>query len=78
MAVLIHRRGKEGAPDLLEEAVCWTLGPLTVRLWADEDRTSLLCEFPLGEVTRLEYPETRLKKWMPPKEKKLGETPISE
>ena len=75
MAVLIHRRGKEGTPDLLEEAVCWTLGPLTLKLWADEEHTSLLCEFSLGEVIRLEYPETRLKKYFPPKEKKLGETP---
>ncbi len=73
MAVLIHRRGKEGTPDLLEEAVCWSMGPLTLRLWADEAMTSLLCEFSLGEVFMLEYPETKLKKWMPPKPKKDDE-----
>ncbi len=78
MAVLIHRRGKEGTPDVLEKAVSWTLGPLTLKLWADKDQTSLLCEFPLGEVTRLEHPEPRLNKWMPPKEKKLGEDLIEE
>ena len=74
MAVLIHRRGKEGVPDVLEEAVGWTLGPLTLKLWADEERTSLLCEFPLGEVIRLEYPETALKKYIPPKKEKDDET----
>ncbi len=67
MAVLIWRSGKEGIPDILEEAVCWSMGPLTVKLWADEDRTALLCEFRLGEVVRLEYPETRLKKYVFPK-----------
>ncbi len=67
MAVLIWRSGKEGAPDILEEAVCWSMGPLTVKLWGDEDRTSLVCEFRLGEVIRLEYPETRLKKYVFPK-----------
>ncbi len=67
MPVLIWRSGKEGTPDILEKAVCWTLGPLTLKLWADEERTSLLCEFPLGEVIRLEYPETALKKYIPPK-----------
>ncbi len=77
MAVLIHRRGKEGTPDILEEAVCWTMGPLTLKLWADKDRTSLLCEFPLGEVIRLEYPETALKRWKPPQPKKLGEDLIA-
>ncbi len=74
MAVLIWRGGKEGTPDILEEAVCWSMGPLTVKLWADEDRTSLLCEFRLGEVVRIEYPETRLKKYVFPKEEKLDET----
>ena len=78
MAVLIHRRGKDGTPDILEEAVCWTLGPLTLRIWADEDKTSLLCEFPLGEVIRLEFPETALKKYLRPKPKKLGEDLIEE
>ena len=73
MAVLIWRGGKEGTPDILEEAVCWSMGPLTLRLWADEAMTSLLCEFRLGEVIRLEYPETALKKWTPPKEKKDDE-----
>ena len=75
MAVLIHRRGKEGTPDILEEAVCWTLGPLTVKLWADDERTSLLCEFSLGEVIRLEYPETAFKKYIPPKKEKDDERP---
>lgn len=78
MAVLIHVRGKEGTPYLLEEAVCWSLGPLTLKLWADEERTSLLCEFVLGEVVRLEFPETKLKRWEPPKPKKLGEDIIGE
>ncbi len=73
MAVLIWRRGKEGVPDILEEAVGWTLGPLTRKLWADEERTSLLCEFPLGEVIRLEYPETALKKYIPPKKEEGNE-----
>lgn len=78
MAVLIHRRGREGAPDILEEAVGWTLGPLTLKLWADEDCKRLLCEFPLGEVSRLEFPETPLKLYKRPKEKKLGEDLLSE
>ncbi len=73
MAVLIHRRGKEGTPDILEEAVCWTLGPLTLKLWADESRKTLLCEFVLGEVVRLEFPETVLKPYTYPKPKKLGQ-----
>ncbi len=73
MAVLIWRRGKEGVPDILEEAVCWTLGPLTLKLWADKERTSLLCEFPLGEVARLEYPETALKKYILPKKENKEE-----
>ncbi len=68
MAVLIWRSGKEGTPDILEEAVCWSYGPLTVKLWGDKDRTSLLCEFRLGEVIRLEYPETAIKKYIRPKE----------
>lgn len=78
MAVLIHSRGKEGTPDLCEEAVCWSMGPLTVKLWADEERTSLLCEFSMGEVTRLEFPETKLKKWQPPKPKELGKDLIND
>ena len=67
MAVLIWRSGKEGVPDILEEAICWSMGPLTVKLWGDDDRTSLLCEFRLGEVVRLEYPETAIKKYIQPK-----------
>jgi len=78
MAVLIHRRGKEGTPDVLEEAVCWSMGPLTLKLWADEDRKDLLCEFPLGEVSRLEFPKTALKQYTYPKVKKLGEDLLSE
>jgi len=78
MAVLIHRRGKEGTPDILERAVCWTLGPLTLKLWANEDCTALLCEFPLGEVARLEFPETALKPYTYPKLKKLGKDLINE
>ncbi len=78
MAVLIHRRGKEGTPDILEEAVCWTLGPLTLKLWADKECTALLCEFSLGEVIRLEFPETALKQYIYPKQKKLGEDLIEE
>ncbi len=78
MAVLVHRRSKEGTPDILEAAVCWTLGPLTLKLWADEDCKTLLCEFPLGEVTRLEFPETALKQYTYPKPKKLGEDLIEE
>ncbi len=75
MAVLIWRSGKEGTPDILEEAVCWSMGPLTVKLWADEERTSLLCEFRLGEVVRLEYPETAIKKYIYPKKEKDDERP---
>ena len=78
MAVLIHRRSKEGTPDILEEAVCWTLGPLTLKLWADEDYKKLLCEFTLGEVVRLEFPDTALKSYTYPKQKKLGEDLIKE
>ena len=70
MAVLIWRSGKEGVPDILEEAVCWSMGPLTVKLWSDEDKTSLLCEFRLGEVVRPEYLETAIKKYIPPKKEK--------
>ena len=78
MAVLIWRSGKEGTPDILEEAVCWSMGPLTIKLWADEARTSLLCELRLGEVVRLEFPETTLKKYIFPKKEKLGKDPIGE
>ncbi len=77
MAVLIWRSGKEGTPDILEEAVCWSMGPLTIKLFADEARTSLLCEFRLGEVIRLEYPETMLQKYIfPKKEKDEGEEEV--
>lgn len=78
MAVLIHRRGKEGTPDILEEAVCWTLGPLTLKLWADEEHKDLLCEFSLGEVVRLEFPDTALIPYTYPRLKKLGEDLIEE
>ncbi len=70
MAVLIWRSGKEGIPDILEEAVCWSMGPLTVKLFANKEKTTLLCEFRLGEVIRLEYPETAIKKYIFPKKEK--------
>ena len=67
MAVLIWRSGKEGIPDVLEKAICWSMGPLSVKLFADKEKTALLCEFRLGEVIRLEYPETAIKKYIFPK-----------
>jgi hypothetical protein len=64
MPVIVSYRGGQRAAEVLEEAVSWTFGPSTVKLWGpmkDGDKP-LLVEIDVGEVVRLEHFDTPMRR----------------
>ena len=62
MGVIVHYKGGQRAVDTLEEAVDWSFGPLTIRLWGDDRADGPLVEFDMSEIAYLEQSETTLKR----------------
>ena len=69
MGVIISYKGGSKAADILEEAVDWTFGPTTVRLWGKNKKDGPLTEFAINEVAKLEQTDTPLRRFKGLKEK---------